>query len=168
MSIFVPTAFACLTRYKFLFLFFLKPILYTLLSLLGNSGCLYLGKATAVARAALPRPTSACWVFLCFRNPPNSDVRLHDHSYAWVYTRGVGQHRQWVSTTYFWLGKTLTSVCASDGLRTSGLWIFSLTLYQLSHPKYIIQIGLVLVKGWCLAQILISFTLLACSEIHEC
>ena len=32
------------------------------------------GKATAAARAALPSPTSACWVFLCFRNPPDSDM----------------------------------------------------------------------------------------------
>ena len=54
----------------------------------------YLGKATAAARAPLPSPTSACWVFSCFRNPPNSvmDYRsltcVHDHSYAhggWVH-----------------------------------------------------------------------------------
>ena len=30
----------------------------------------------------------ACWLFLCFRNPPNSDRdhRIRDHSYACVYT----------------------------------------------------------------------------------
>ena len=33
-----------------------------------------LGKATEAARAALPSPASACWVFSCFRNPPNSDM----------------------------------------------------------------------------------------------
>ena len=42
----------------------------------GNFGPPYLGKATAAARgAALPSPTSACWVFSCFRiHPPNSDM----------------------------------------------------------------------------------------------
>ena len=29
--------------------------------------------AKAAAREALPSPTIACWVFSCFRNPPNSD-----------------------------------------------------------------------------------------------
>ena len=38
----------------------------------GKFGLPYLG--TAAARAALPSPTSVCWVFLCFRNPPNSDM----------------------------------------------------------------------------------------------
>ena len=35
-----------------------------------------LGKATTVARAALPKPspTGACWVFPCFRNPHNSEM----------------------------------------------------------------------------------------------
>ena len=34
-----------------------------------------LGKSTAAAKAALPSPTSACWVFSCYRNPPpNSDM----------------------------------------------------------------------------------------------
>ena len=46
----------------------------TLLSLLGNSGRLILVKNTAAARAAIPSPTSACWVFTCFRNPLNSDM----------------------------------------------------------------------------------------------
>ena len=34
----------------------------------------YLGTVTAAARAALPSPTSACWVFSCFRNPPSSGM----------------------------------------------------------------------------------------------
>ena len=34
----------------------------------------YLCKATAAARAELPSPTNACWVFSCFHNPPNSDM----------------------------------------------------------------------------------------------
>ena len=49
-------------------------ILYTVLSLLGKFGPPYLGKATAAARAVLPSPTSACWVFLCLCNPRNSDM----------------------------------------------------------------------------------------------
>ena len=39
-------------------------------------------KATATARAQLPSPTtyitSASWVFLCSRNPENSDMGLQD------------------------------------------------------------------------------------------
>ena len=34
----------------------------------------YLGETTAATRAVLPSPTSACWVFSCFRNPSNSDM----------------------------------------------------------------------------------------------
>ena len=44
------------------------------LSLSGKFGPPYLGKATTAARAVLPSPTSACWVFTCFRNPPHSDM----------------------------------------------------------------------------------------------
>ena len=40
----------------------------------GKFGLPYLDKDTAAARAALASPTSACWVFSCFRNPPNSDM----------------------------------------------------------------------------------------------
>ena len=40
----------------------------------GKFGPPYMGKAIAAARTALPSPTSACWVFPCFRNPPNSDM----------------------------------------------------------------------------------------------
>ena len=48
----------------------------------------YLGNAaTTAARAARPSPTSAYWICLCFRNPPNSDmdymicnVPVRDHS----------------------------------------------------------------------------------------
>ena len=40
----------------------------------GKFGPSYLGKTKAAARAALPSPTCACWVFSCFRNPPNSDM----------------------------------------------------------------------------------------------
>ena len=34
----------------------------------------YLGKAKAAVRAVLPSPTSACWIFSCFRNPQNSNM----------------------------------------------------------------------------------------------
>ena len=47
---------------------------YTLLIPDGEFGPPYLDTATAAARAALPCPTSACWVFLCVHNPPNSDM----------------------------------------------------------------------------------------------
>ena len=41
---------------------------------IGKFGPPYLGKATAATRAALLSPTNACWVFLCFHNPPNTDM----------------------------------------------------------------------------------------------
>ena len=62
---------------------------------------------------------------------------VRDHSYTCMCTHtGVG-HTVNESAQHFWLGKTLTNVsCASAGagVWTSGLWITSLTLYQLSHP----------------------------------
>ena len=36
----------------------------------------YLRRTTAAARA-LPSHTSACWVFSCFRNPPNTDMEYN-------------------------------------------------------------------------------------------
>ena len=55
-----------------------------------------------------------------------------------LYTPGVWAHREGVSTsTTFLTRKQLSSKCscATDGVRTSGLWISSPTLYQLlSHP----------------------------------
>ena len=56
----------------------------------------YLGKATAARRTALPSPTSACWVFSCFRNATNSDVDYRVFNvrtwwfYACVYTQWLG------------------------------------------------------------------------------
>ena len=62
-------------------------------------------KATATARAALlPSPTSACWVFSCFRNPPNTDMDYRIFNMrTWsllllLYRRGWA-YRQRVSTT---------------------------------------------------------------------
>ena len=50
-----------------------------------------------------------------------------------AYTHRGWAHRQRVSTTFDW--KTVTNFsCAPDGVRTSGLWILSPTLCQLSHP----------------------------------
>ena len=84
----------------FLFLFF-----NTALIPCGKFGS-PLGKVTAATRTALPSPTSACWVFLRFRNPPNSDMdyRIFDvrtWSFLCVHicihmevghTNSVGQH----------------------------------------------------------------------------
>ena len=116
-------------------------LLYTLLSLSGNMGCLtwVMLQQLPAARVVLPSNTSACWVFLHFRNLPNSDtdykifngrtwsiVCVHIHT-------GVGHTDK--SAQHFWLRKTVTNfVCAPDEVQTSGFWILSLTLYQLSHP----------------------------------
>ena len=74
----------------------------------------YLGKDTAAARAALPNPTNACWVFSCFRNPPKSDrawttgslTCAGHHSHAC----GGWTHRQRVSATFLTREKTLTNL----------------------------------------------------------
>ena len=79
-----------------------QPVFFNLYTLytFGKFGPPYPGQATAASRAALPSPTSACWVFSCFRNPPNSDmdhrifnVRRPTWSFlcaACVYTGGLG------------------------------------------------------------------------------
>ena len=106
----------------------------------GKFGAPYLGKATAASRTGLPSPTSACLVFSCFRNRPNSDMDYRSFNVrTWPFLcvhihTGVG-HTDSQSAQHLWLGKTLTNrSCAPDGIRTSGLWISSPTLYPLSHP----------------------------------
>ena len=54
-------------------IFFLNSIIHFIIPF-GKFRPPYLGKTTAAARAALPSPTGACWVFSCFCNPPNSDM----------------------------------------------------------------------------------------------
>ena len=63
---------------------------------------------------------------------------VRDHSYACVYTRGLGiptasQHNIFDSE------KLPNFSCAPDagGVRNYGLWISSPTLYQLSYPRYL-------------------------------
>ena len=79
----------------------------------GKCGLPYLGKATAAARAALPSPTRACWVFSPFCNPPNSDMAyriFHVHTRSILCKRihtGVG-HIDSESSQQF---------CAPDGVR---------------------------------------------------
>ena len=80
------------------------------------------------------------WVFLCFHNPPNSDIDYRIFNVrTWSFLLRV--HGGWACTPtsqdniFDW--KTLTNLyCAPDAgvVRTSGLCIASPTLYQLSHP----------------------------------
>ena len=88
----------------------------------------YPGKTTAVTQVVLPSLyLSACWVFLCFRNPPKSGMdyrffNVRDHSFACVYTQELGtlttsQHNS------FNLEKLTNFSCTLDRVRTSGLWI---------------------------------------------
>ena len=59
------------------------------------------------------RPTSACWEYSCFRNPPNSDMDyMIFNACMWLFLcvrihTGVG-HTDNESAQHFWLGKTLT------------------------------------------------------------
>ena len=104
-----------------------------------------LGTATAASRAVLPSPESACWVFSCFHNPPNSDMDyriFNARARSFLCVRidtGVG-HTDSEAAHFDW--KTLTNIsCALDEVRTSGHgihWILRPTLYHLSqsmsHP----------------------------------
>ena len=83
---------------------------------------------------------SACRVFSCFHNPPNSDMDytgsltcVRDHSCACVYTRGLGTHQQRVSTFLTRKNSHNLFYCAPDAgrVRTCDLWISNPTLYQL-------------------------------------
>ena len=108
----------------------------------GKFGPPYLGTAAAAVRAALSSPTSACWVFLCFCNPLNSDM---DHrtfnvcTWSFLCVRihsGVG-HTDNEPAQDFWLWKTLTSqifLVLLTGFWTWSFWISSPMLYQLSYP----------------------------------
>ena len=114
----------CVSVSVCLFLSVSVCVYYTLLSLVGNSGRLYPGKTTAAARAALSSPTSACWVFSCFRNPPNFDTDYRSITCVVIillraYTHGSLAHRQRVSTTFLTRENSLNFSCAPDGTRTS-------------------------------------------------
>ena len=82
---------------------------------------------------------SACWVFSCFCNPPNSDMDyrvfiMRTWSFLCVRAHtGVG-HTDSKSAQHFWLGKTHKFFLCS--WQDSNLHPLdpSLILYQLSHP----------------------------------
>ena len=57
---------------------------------------------------------------------------IRDHPYACVYTRGLGTPTT-TRPNMFDSEKPTNCSCAPDGVQTSGLWISSLTLCQLSH-----------------------------------
>ena len=83
---------------------------------------------------------SACWVFSCFCNPPNSDMdyrifNMRTWSFLCVHIHtGVG-HTDSQSAEHFLIRKTHNSnfSCAPDGIRTFVLWIWSPMFYQLSY-----------------------------------
>ena len=57
---------------RFFYLFILQLCCPNGISLMENSGCLHRGKPAATESRY---PTyGTCWVFLCFHNPPNSDM----------------------------------------------------------------------------------------------
>ena len=56
----------------------------------GKFGPPYLGKVAAAARAGLPSPTRACWVFSCFCNSSNSDmdcIIFNVRTWSFLYVR---------------------------------------------------------------------------------
>ena len=75
----------------------------------------------------------------CFRNPPNSDMDymvfiVRTWSFLCVRIHMGVEHTDCELAQHVWLGKTHMFSCSPEGIRTSVLWILSLTLYQLSHP----------------------------------
>ena len=70
------------------------------------------------------------WITTCTRSLTYVIIlKIFMHA---AYTHGRRKH-WWVITTYFTRENSQT-MCAPDGVRTSGLWISCLTLYQLSSP----------------------------------
>ena len=80
---------------------------------------------------------NACWVFSCFRNPPNSDNRYlmwaRDHSDACALLLGVGRWQQ-VSTTFWTEKNSQVFLVLLMEFEPQGHRILSLRLCQLSHP----------------------------------
>ena len=77
---------------------------------------------------------STCWVFSCFRNPLNSDMDyrifiMRKWSIMFIRTQWVINHN-----IFDWEKLAIFS-CAPDGIQTSVLWTWSLTLYQLSPNR---------------------------------
>ena len=76
---------------------------------------------------------SACWVFSCFRKPPDSDMDYRIFNVVMVfrmraYTHGGWAHRQRIST--FWLWKTHKYFyCAPGRIRTFVLWNLACVLF---------------------------------------
>ena len=101
-----------------------------------------MGKATAATRAALPSSTMHAGSFYVsvihqiLTWTTGSLMCIRDHSFACVYTRGLGTPT--VSQHMFVSEKLAHFSCAPDGVQTSGLWILSPTLYRLSHPVTIL------------------------------
>ena len=85
--------------------FILNDCRYTLLSLPGNSsGRLTWVRLQQPQEQRKPSPTSACWVFSCFRNPRNSDMdcrifTVRRSSFLCVRIHTGLAHRQRVGTT---------------------------------------------------------------------
>ena len=82
------------------------------------------GKATEATRAVLPSPTSACWVFSCFRNPLNSDMDYRIFNVIilmCIYTQGLGTQ----TSQHNILTQKNCLSCAPNGVQTSGLRISS-------------------------------------------
>ena len=129
-----------LSQYSVLLLFFYFFFIHFIIHF-RQFGPPYLGKTTAAARASLPSPTSACGVFSCFHNPPNSDtdyrifnMRMWSFLGVRAYTGGWA-HRQRVSPTFLTQKNSHKFfLVLLVGFEPLGLWISSLMLYQQCNP----------------------------------
>ena len=100
----------------------------------------YLGMATVYSsrKSSANQSYSACWVFTCFCNPPNSDMdyrifNVRTWSFLCVRIHMRVGHTDRKSARCFWLGGGLSKffMCSWRDLK---LGHRSPTPYQLSHP----------------------------------
>ena len=118
--------------------FCLDFLLHTLLSLSGNSGRLTwvrLQQPREQRYPALQVHAGSFRVSVIHRTltwTPGCLTSVRDHSYACVYTRGLGTPS--TSQHNIFDSEKLSNSCAPDGVRTSVLWISSPTLNLLSYP----------------------------------
>ena len=99
-----------------------------------------------VARAALPSPTSTCWICSCFRilhrtltRTTGSLTYVPDHSYACVCTRGLHGHTDNESAQHEFdaqkkIKKIMFFIVLLTGFEPRVFWTSSPTLNQPSTP----------------------------------
>ena len=82
-----------------------------------------------------PAPRGSCARLQTSIKIPHTE---HNHSYAWVDTRGLATPTASQHNIFDTRKNSQFCSCAPDGVRTSGLWIWSPTICRLSHPEKLV------------------------------